>query len=264
MDIDLTADFLLYKFMSTERFHFFFKPTLRFTPIKDLNDPFEGFLAYRPLSKEDYQNGSEIPISEPMYEMFESANKNYHNLNAEAAKQLFTDKGVGILSLTKAYNSELLWSHYARNHRGFVVGVDKTHSFFSRDDHQQSSCFVFDKVKYSDKRPVLAGVKADLTDESIRNLFFRKSSSWEYEAEWRVVLDNNHYLDVDEKAGIVDLPLPAIKVILLGINVDLVVRESALRFGKENNIPVKYATFHIQKYEIEFDDASRFYIEEIS
>lgn len=93
-----------------------------------------------------------------------------------------TAKDFGIFSLSKTYNSNLLWAHYANSHNGFCIEYDiemlkqyplKTEAFLD--------------VLYEKNIPIV-NIK-DFTDEKIlvQKLFATKSIDWQYEEEFRII-----------------------------------------------------------------------------
>jgi len=66
-----------------------------------------------------------------------------------------------------------MWSHYTRDHKGFVIEFDGNHSFFD---------FGLEKVSYSDERPLLLDRPDGWNDATVFNT---KSKDWEYEQEYR-------------------------------------------------------------------------------
>ena len=94
----------------------------------------------------------------------------------------FLNQKVGVLCLSEVGNSILMWGHYTDNHRGFVVGFDSNHPFFSCRRTDQDEFGFLRKVDYQRKRP-----KVVLTDTSSPVWFQTKSEQWAYEKEWRIV-----------------------------------------------------------------------------
>ncbi len=107
------------------------------------------------------------------------------------------DSAVGVLSLTGRPDHPLMWSHYANNHSGLVLGFDETNEFFRSLRHGQSDdAGGARRVKYSSERPkfdpfVSLSLLDNLTDEDaisfFDKMFFTKSQAWEYEEEWRMI-----------------------------------------------------------------------------
>ena len=104
------------------------------------------------------------------------------------------DMTAGVLSLTETPCNLLMWAHYARNHQGFVIEFDADHSTFAHARSLPPGFGHLGQVVYSQDRPrhhYLSGL-------TMVDLFFHKSTEWEYEREWRIVRrledadDNTH------------------------------------------------------------------------
>jgi hypothetical protein len=95
------------------------------------------------------------------------------------------NKQIGVFSLTETDNNELMWSHYAGNHTGYVVGFDTNTDFFSRRKNDPIGCGELMNVIYSDNTPVVYVDPGNL--EIPKELFFTKTTKWQYEREWRMI-----------------------------------------------------------------------------
>lgn len=125
---------------------------------KDLNDPMEGMFAYT------YAAGDE-------------------QAKVEAAVRAIQDAKSGLLvcSLSRTFDSHLLWAHYADGFRGLAIEVELP----ARDRRIR-------KVTYGG---VFAAVK-DLnlpTSEIARNVLFSKYKDWRYEKEVRILQDQPYF-----------------------------------------------------------------------
>lgn len=102
-------------------------------------------------------------------------------------------KRKGVLSLAKKWNCPLMWSHYADQHNGICLEYDT------------SDCApgTLVAINYSGQRGILA---SDLyawhaeNDEDARQrihegYFYKKTSQWKYEKEWRIVNETNGTTD---------------------------------------------------------------------
>ena len=91
---------------------------------------------------------------------------NYHN------------KNTGMICFGKGWGNPVMWAHYADKHRGVCLGFAVEPSVLS-------------KVDYTDtKIDVELGVhlpNGGLTAELLNKVILTKSTSWEYEQEWRVL-----------------------------------------------------------------------------
>src|ERR1044071_4689643 len=94
----------------------------------------------------------------------------------------FLNESVGVLCLSELKDSLLMWAHYADNHRGFVLGFDADHHFFSKRRNATDEFGFLRKVDYRRQRPNVV-----LSDTSSTVWFGTKSHQWAYEKEWRIV-----------------------------------------------------------------------------
>lgn len=98
-----------------------------------------------------------------------------------ALRLLFAEHRV--LCLSSKWNSPLMWSHYADEHRGICIEYDT----------DQHDCWSLKPVRYDQPRGIkssdlaewlVAGSKT--AEEQIRETYFyRKAREWDYEKEWR-------------------------------------------------------------------------------
>jgi ferredoxin-fold anticodon binding domain-containing protein len=95
----------------------------------------------------------------------------------------------GVLSLSATWQSGLMWSHYADEHRGICI------EYNTRDQEHPRLA----KVDYQGQRAIKASdlyrwkVREDAAAEELvfRTYFYTKSSEWRYEREWRDVSEDN-------------------------------------------------------------------------
>jgi hypothetical protein len=103
----------------------------------------------------------------------------------------------GVFSLSETWNSPLMWSHYADEHRGICLEYDTRHI-----PHPGIAA-----VDYSSPRSVKASDlikwKIEGSSEAERRVhnryFFAKSPQWQYEKEWR---------DIGQSSGVVETSFP--------------------------------------------------------
>jgi hypothetical protein len=84
---------------------------------------------------------------------------------------------LGVCSLSAAPNDPLLWAHYAQNHRGIALQYQPSLDPQALQPHQ---------VEYSSTYPIVDNF-FDLKQRDIFSPLLRKSPSWAYEREWRVL-----------------------------------------------------------------------------
>lgn len=108
-------------------------------------------------------------------------------------------QGVGIYCLTETYKNILMWSHYAKSHRGICIEFDVARGI--------KTFGLFRKVRYDEPMPTLD--YPDSTPHAILSPILRKSNEWSYEEEWRVaILSASHQY--------IDFPPDAVTAIIFG------------------------------------------------
>ena len=170
----------------------------RFTPPTDFNDPFELNPSFDLLSQADYNQlpddpdcpGQKLLNQETLAPMFAALGPGIQKAMAQHAGQIgqfalrnndiaqFTlDRTYGILCLTEVPDSLLMWAHYGDNHKGIAIQFNSEHPYLASAQQPNNG-----RVEYSNDRPVLS-----YSNLHSPELFFRKSSEWAYEREWRFV-----------------------------------------------------------------------------
>jgi hypothetical protein len=88
---------------------------------------------------------------------------------------------LGMLCLSEKPNDILMWSHYADGHTGFCLKFDKVglKEFFG----------FCEPVKYRKPYPNFKEVVDKALSIKIHKFLLSKSEHWEYEKEWRVIID---------------------------------------------------------------------------
>jgi len=165
------------------------------TYYKDLNDPCEGLISIDRFNKQS--NSLNWLFGKKRTERFSPV------IDALKSLMLQLEK-VGIYSLSRTYNNELLWSHYGNSHKGFCIEYDLdlltknyTHHF---------------PVVYNNKIPEI-GIEdiAIKKSEIIIKMFGYKYEKWDYEKEYRII--TNDY-------GINNYSFKALKSIYFGLKMD--------------------------------------------
>jgi hypothetical protein len=96
----------------------------------------------------------------------------------------------GVLCMSKAWDSPLMWAHYADSHKGMVLGFDVPPKAFYKVD------YVADRPKLADLG--LSGFD-DITPEQIKTLTRTKAAGWSYEQEYRAFLALGAGQEIDGK-----------------------------------------------------------------
>jgi hypothetical protein len=88
---------------------------------------------------------------------------------------------VGIFCVTEAADCDQMWSEYAENGAGFVIGVDPGHISFE----QLKGRGRFGKVSYSDE-PIGSALGSLYNEDGVGALF-QKRMKYAFEREWRII-----------------------------------------------------------------------------
>ena len=187
--------------------------SLKFTPLDELNDPSEltpvmdqvavrsslELLRINGLTQDQYdwlvRQGAILDLLAPQEKVLNApktlaaANRmlsisTYDNLDYMETKLFAAIESirakVGILSLSKRFDSLPMWAHYADQAKGFVVIFENLERSFEGDE--TGSLNVPKPVVYTKR---FIGMTFDPSTQD--RLFFSKLSDWSYEREWRVV-----------------------------------------------------------------------------
>lgn len=149
-------------------------------PTRDaLNDPCEGLIS------------SEVLLNQIDFilKLFGRGRKEIND-SVDSVKKCLNDlldkkDSAGVYSLSRNCTDELLWAHYANNHKGFCIEYDlDTLVHFGKNDY-----FNFN-VTYSDYPPKLNINDIPRTDDRVKfiqKIIGVKSKKWAYEKETRVI-----------------------------------------------------------------------------
>ncbi|MDM7954753.1 DUF2971 domain-containing protein [Blastomonas sp.] len=102
------------------------------------------------------------------------------DIKSELDKELGTE---GVLSLSATWQSGLMWSHYADEHRGICIEYDTRdipHPCLGKVDYKGPRA-----VKTSDLYRWKVQERTDAKDRVFQTYFYTKSKEWRYEREWR-------------------------------------------------------------------------------
>lgn len=150
---------------------------------EDLNDPAEGIV------NDDYFQNLLTAFDQVFneHESIDNVRKQYEH---------FTDhlKSIGVYSLSKEINNELMWAYYANGHNGYAIIIDSDAFIKSYDEVPYGSVFRLD-VKYVDKVPVVDPFKFhEPINNSIELFIGRKSKVWKHEKETRFIFNHGRRL----------------------------------------------------------------------
>lgn len=100
----------------------------------------------------------------------------------------FDQSTARVFCLTTEFDNDVMWAHYAENHKGLVLG-------FRHLPHLDTPFISAQPVTYSGEPPVIGsgldfllyGDTPELRKKILNAICLTKGSKWEYENEWRVV-----------------------------------------------------------------------------
>lgn len=160
-----------------------------------------------------------------------------------------TMKSRGVLSMTSHWNSPLMWSHYANEHKGICIEYDIS----------QAVCKRPKAVDYLGERGIHLSKVSDYvfnnsinaTEEIEHKYFYTKANQWSYEKEWRYV---------SERQGSTSDPFH-LSAVYFGMRCEYSVISSIVKLlnGSESKISFYKAyacqsTFEILRHEVEIDE----------
>lgn len=199
----------LYKYLPFKE-EFFDNFLLRATPVYDLNDPFESAVTFEHIKEEN-------DILNRFFNVMEDQS---YLLNDFLGNTQMDLHDFGIISLTEDPLNPIMWSHYADNHKGFVIQLDITSSFFYgakenikfREDIFGLVSDIPKPVRYSRHRKLFLfpeeihpNKKYEFPHKKLyQHLMYTKSNDWMYEKEYRtivelknadvIIVDNDQYI----------------------------------------------------------------------
>lgn len=132
-----------------------------------------------------------------------------------------------ICSFSSVYDSPPMWLHYSMDYSGFCVGYNIKELKNDYTDLLFPVRYLDDMLEVDDT--FFNGGKPN--DSFYIDSLTRKSSSWSYEHEWRLLL----LADSDDKIQKVSLPTP--KVVILGKNISKENQERIFNMTRLNKIP---------------------------
>jgi hypothetical protein len=254
----------VYKYVAKTRLTYFENELLRFTQPGDLNDPYE----CRPvIEDETIKNLIAGAKVERLSKMSSSMSRKERRMlarrnaikapllsdaelrnNIEQWRQRFhkeseeyANEHIGIFSLSRRWNSSLMWSHYSESHTGICLGFDRLHPYFTKGGVKTNQYTPLIPVTYSEKR-IWVSLKDTSFQRSI-DAVSTKSSDWAYEEEERLVSVLRLASLKQDREGALPIflfkvPHEALTEIIVGIKSDHATTHAALSVAEKLGIPV--------------------------
>lgn len=166
-----------------------------------------------------------------------------------------TRDSLALLCVSKTNESLLMWSHYAKDHTGCVLGLR------CRPDLDRPLCAV-KPVEYLREFPLRATLPEYVKhlsgqgeiDEAIvfQRFAFAKGADWHYEQEWRGMSELH---DRDNGYDFHSLVAEELDTVYLGAKIDHKIREQLLALLKRQypNTKIVQARLFRQRYALEFE-----------
>src|SRR5713101_7900533 len=176
------------------------KLLIRFSQVSVMNDieefkpPISG-LATETMLDEKLRDRAEA-LHPGLWELIEKQGPEYRaKLRKQAEQKLpqtiktiyeMNDRNFGILSLSEDATNAYMWKRYADEGRGFLVEFDSSHSWFQQKITDDDDLRHLRRVTYvADRTP------AYLLAITAQDYLYTKETKWEYEKEWRIILNFN-------------------------------------------------------------------------
>lgn len=240
---------MLYKYVTPERIDIIQNLKIRFTPYNELNDPFECRFVLNPTPDEQ-----------------EEAEADDYNAEWAQVEVWLSNRigQLGMLCLSRTPDNLLMWSHYAANHKGLVIGFQEQHEFFNHETYYIEPTY---RIKRVIKLPGF-GTLCDVAYTQERTaidfggnipfeFFFKKSLDWSYEQEVRIF---RSLQEGEEIPGmgiyLFKLPPDLIRKVIIGAQASPKLEKQILDAIHKNNIQhirVEKARLHRRNFNIFFE-----------
>ena len=270
---------ILYKYLPPDRIDVIQNCIIRFTQYGDFNDPFElnpnidklaeeneiRKIVDRDFAKiidEKYSKNPKISafiskeafiqLAKTQVEFVKNAvigiERNIVKL-LPGMFQKIANSLLGAVSLSEVCNDELMWSHYAEEHKGFVIGFDSEALFFNQKKTSDDELRHLRKIDYRDKPPVI-----NLMNTNGAELFFVKSLKWQHEAEWRMLMPLSDSIRMIEKQPypihLFKFPPESVKKMVFGARISVENKRAVQSFMSDS----KFA--HVKIFQADLDNSS--------
>lgn len=230
--------------------------TVKFTCPLEFNDPFDCQPVYH-IDKQVYEKNYFKLAEKFLMHLSPAKRLQEKNRKYEVLKRIVKSgefhtkllKTIGVLSLSRSCNDILMWSHYAKDHKGFVVGFH--YKDFDSPSYDVGIANLFPhEVEYIEDRPVFNFAKSN----GIIDCLLVKSKQWGYEQEERA-------FTTDERPGTYKYDKQnRLYCVIAGAKIepeDLktlkdAVKKASYELGRE--IKFKQARLSSTSYKIEVDD----------
>lgn len=229
---------ILYKYMPLARMDFWQTFLLRFTQPSAFNDPFDCLPAYSFLPDSLMPQNSGYGELGSLFMGIENETVNFNDDHA-------------VFCMSEAWNSILMWAHYADSHKGFVVGFDVSHPFFALGD------------PYGTKKVIYCSARPKFTAAKISEELYYKLNVWEYEKEWRLITNVcDASKIINSSVYLYLMPKESIQCVYCGICMPEEIKKQLNEITKKLGIPCyqiirNYQTFDLDAILLQDYDSMR-------
>jgi len=224
------------------------KASIKLSSAYNLNDPFElkFNLDIDPLNdghKEEYYQNNPCKTNEDFLNWQNHAiNHDGYGWYAEQQQRNSIAQTISLCSFSEENKNNLMWSHYADNHKG--ICVEYTLELFEYLKKLKNH-LVDSKIKYSHEPPTIKGIET--LESKIQKIIFNKQSEWKYEKEYRAVFINEketEYVPINKKF---------IKSVFIGSRTESKIEKEIVTLTENSNIDIFYAITLGKTYNISFE-----------
>lgn len=266
----------IYKYLPPERITYLKDELLRFTPPGDLNDPFECYpvmptkediikiinivasesiesLVKEKLSKSELRrvkNEYEIKVKSEITAVRKNLPNNFLEQFYKRSIVGLNQK-IGIFSLSRRWDSALMWAHYTNSHKGFCIGFNKDSEYFQIKGNPNDPISMLQPVEYNENRiivPIERNIKIN------PKVMLTKALDWKYEEEERLVklliLANKVIKASPFDLHLFKVPHKIINEIIVGAKIGKVDYKTISNFCEENDIPMFQCLMSPSKFDM--------------
>jgi hypothetical protein len=200
--------------------------------LLDSEDKIKRFVDNKTIEHFEVLNREGRNIEEEIRKLEKRLTEDLSGFQKESENILYNtqDKNYGILSLSKRWDSILMWSHYSDCHKGYCVGFNEIKLRMSGSFGKGGDVF------YSDDFPQISPFDDDLMENSFTETHY-KALDWQYEQEYR--LTKLFYPEAPKTEDrIVNIPHDVFEEVYLGLNMDDQHKSEIIEIAKLKNIKV--------------------------
>jgi hypothetical protein len=262
----------VYKYLPSNRLSYLKDALLRFTPPGALNDPFECLPALptellletweylqKPPPQRPGTSRSERRATKRLWQKAVAQTTSIPRDPQSLSEMFFTqatkniNEKLGVLSLSRRWDSSLMWAHYTNAHTGFCVGFNKNHSFFQNTRPISEDDLPIAPVTYSMERSIVPDERPNSVE--VMRILLTKSKDWEYEAEERLLgLLARATKNVDAapfNIALFEVPHSAVTELIVGINATAELSAQVQKAARMLKVPAYKAVISKSSFNVE-------------